>query len=72
MAVPLSPSAAFEVSVDSSSTTFAKTVDPAFEERWKAWVARGHRRELATRGRFGFIVISVGIVALVILPLRVL
>ena len=40
-----------DVPVEPLSTPIARTADPAFEERWAAWRARGLRHETAVRWR---------------------
>lgn len=71
MPVDLSPPATSEASVDTLSTPVARTVDPAFEERWNAWLARGHQRELAVRRKLRVAAIAVVIAAaLAMLGLR--
>jgi hypothetical protein len=61
MPVDLSPPPAAEISV----TPIAKPVDPAFEERWNAWLARGRQRELASRRKLR--IIAVAVIALVVI-----
>ena len=51
----------------------ARTADPAFEERWAAWRARGLRYERAVRRRLRGGALAIAIVGgLVILGLRLL
>jgi hypothetical protein len=67
MPVDLSPPPAPEISV----TPIAQTVDPAFEERWNAWLARGRQQELAFRRKLRIIAIAlVAIGVLVALVFR--
>jgi hypothetical protein len=71
MPVGLSPPAASEVSVDTLFTPSGRSVDPAFEERWNAWVARGRQHDLAVRRKLRFLAIALVIgIVLVIVGLR--
>lgn len=48
-------------------------VDPAFEERWAAWVARGRQHDMAVRRKLQFATIVAAIaVALVAAAMRFL
>jgi hypothetical protein len=62
-----------DVPVERLSMPIARTADPAFDERWAAWRARGLRHEKAVRRRLRVIasVIAV-VVGLVTLGLRLL
>ena len=73
MAVSVAPARlASDVSSGTSSTPIARTVDPAFEERWAAWIARGHRHDAALRRKLRFVAIAgVPVLMLVILGLGV-
>ena len=74
MPVESSPSPhVHNVPVEPLSMPIARTADPAFEERWAAWRARGLRHETAVRWRLpvGRLVIAV-VVGLVTLGLRLL
>jgi hypothetical protein len=62
MPVNMSPPA----TSDTSLTSIARTVDPAFEERWNAWVARGHQHESAVRRKLRFIAIAAIIAAVLV------
>jgi hypothetical protein len=53
---------ASDVSVETPSIRTARSVDPAFEERWAAWVARGRQHELAFQRHLRVIAIAVAIV----------
>ena len=58
---------------DTPSTANAQTVDPAFEERWAAWRARGHQHELAVQRRVRVMAVAVAIlVVLVVVAFRLL
>jgi hypothetical protein len=63
MLVNVSPSAASEVSVATLSKSIARTVDPAFEEHWNAWPARGHQHEFSVRRQLRFVAVAVVIAA---------
>jgi hypothetical protein len=54
MPVDLLPPQASEISV----TPIVKDADPAFEERWNAWLARGRQRELASRRKLRIVAIA--------------
>ena len=74
MPVELSPSpTVHDVPVESLSMPIARPADPAFEERWAAWRARGLRHERAVRRRLrgGALAIAI-VVGLVTLGLRLL
>lgn len=61
-----SPPAASAVDV-SPATAPNRTVDPAFAERWNAWVVRGRQHDLAVRRKarvVAIVVIAAGLVAL--------
>ena len=68
MAVSVSPTRlASDVSGATSSTPIARTVDPAFEERWAAWLARGYRHDAAVRRNVRFVAIAVVPVAILVI-----
>ena len=74
MPVGSSPSpSVHDVPVERSSMPIARTADPAFEERWAAWRARGVRHERAVRRRLRVVGLVIAIaVGLVTLGLRLL
>jgi hypothetical protein len=56
-----------------TSPPLSQAVDPAFEERWAAWRARGYQHERAVRRKLGFTAIALAIlVVLVLVGLRFL
>ena len=74
MPVESSPSpTVHDVPVEPLSMPIARTADPAFEERWAAWRARGLRHERAVRRRLRVVGLVIAIVVgLVTLGLRLL
>jgi hypothetical protein len=51
----------------SSSLATAHVVDPAFEERWAAWSARGRREDMSVRRRMRVIALIAVVLGLVML-----
>lgn len=74
MPVEASPSpAVHNVAVEPLSMPITRTVDPAFEERWAAWRARGLRHEMAVQRKLRVVVLVIAVVVgLVTLGLRLL
>jgi 4-amino-4-deoxy-L-arabinose transferase-like glycosyltransferase len=53
------------LSVPPSPALAAPIGDAAFEERWAAWVARGHRHNAAVRRKVRLVAIAVAVVIVV-------
>jgi hypothetical protein len=45
----------------------AERMDPAMEERWAAWIARGRRHDLAVRRKLRVAAVTAAIVAAVVI-----
>jgi hypothetical protein len=63
---------AVAVSVQTPAASAAAIGDAAFEERWAAWVVRGHRHDAAVRRKVRFVALAVAVVVVVGLGFRLL
>jgi hypothetical protein len=52
--------------MDPRSSGIAERTDPATEERWAAWIARGHRHDLAVRRKLRVAAVTAAVVAAVV------
>jgi len=72
LAVALSPFPVVSELPTASVTLPSQAVDPAFEDRWNAWILRGRQHDIAVRRKARVAAIVVVAAALVVLAARLL